>query len=451
MDIQIDKTIYQRPEELLQQLIRFNTANPPGNEKECVNYIQKLLEAAGIKSQIYARDPKRPNLVARIEGRSVDIPPLMLYGHVDVVPADENGWAHPPFSGDIAEDCVWGRGALDMKGAVAMMVSAFMRARIEKTELPGDVILCILSDEEVLGEYGARFMTENHKELFKGVKYALGEFGGFTLYIKGKKFYLIEIAQRQRCGLKAIVHGEGGHGGGSVVQGEAMARLARVLKRLDENLLPVHVTPAAEKMFNAIADHLPSMPGKILRGLTKPGWTDFVFKRLLKEKGKVFLPMFRNTVNATIVKASDKLNVIPAEAEIHLDVRLLPGFGPDDVVKELRPILGRDVELELMFFEENPQELNLGLFDMLAGILKKADPEGIPVPLLLPGSSDARFFSRLGIQTYGFVPMQLPEGLNFNRLIHAVNERIPVDTLPFGTDAFHEAMQNYGRWSIDSR
>lgn len=444
MGTQVDKTIYQRPEQLLQQLIRFDTTNPPGNEKACVEYIASVLEAAGIESKLYAKDPNRPNLVARLKGRSADVPPLLLYGHVDVVPTDEKGWAHPPFSGDISEGCVWGRGALDMKGAVAMMVSAFMKAEIEKTQLPGDVILCILSDEEMHGDFGAGFMTEKHKELFKGVKYALGEFGGFTLFIQGKKFYLIEIAQRQRCGIKAIVRGKGGHAGAAVVQGETMARLARLLKQLDKNLLPVHVTPEAEMMFNAIADRIPGKTGNILRGLTKPGWTDFIFKRILKEKGRVFLPIFRNTVNATIVKASDKLNVIPDEAEVHLDVRLLPGFDPEDVVKELRPILGKDVELEFMFYDENPQTLDMGMFDKLAGILKEADPEGIPVPMLLPGTSDARFFSRLGIQTYGFVPMQLPEELNFNSLIHAVNERIPVDTMVFGADAFHKAIQSFG-------
>ncbi len=438
---EIDKTIYQRPVELLQQLIRFDTSNPPGNERECVAYISHLLNAAGIETHLLSKDARRPNLVARLKGGK-DRPPLLLYGHVDVVPAgDASDWKYPPFEGKIVDGFVWGRGALDMKGAVAMMVSALIKAKTENARLPGDVVMCILSDEEELGEYGARFMVENHPELFKGIRYALGEFGGFTLYVGGKKFYPIEIAQKQKCGIKAIIRGPAGHGS-SLMYGGAMAKLAKMLDQLDKNDLPVHVTPAAEKMFNPMADALPFPTGWIMRQLLKPGRTDFILK-LLGEKGKVFVPMFHNTVNATIVRGGDKINVIPGEIEVHMDVRLLPGFGPDDAIKELRPIIGKDIELELLFYDAGPAETDMGLFDTLAGILKEVDPEGIPVPLLLTASTDARFFSRLGIHTYGFMPMQLPEEMNFSRTIHADNERIPVESLQFGTDVLYQAMQSF--------
>ena len=443
MEQEIDKTIYQRPVELLQHFIRFDTSNPPGNERECVTYISHLLNAAGIETHLLSRDARRPNLVARLKGRDKHLPPLLLYGHVDVVPAGDPGeWKYPPFEGRAAEGFVWGRGALDMKGGVAMMVSAFIKAKTEKAPLPGDVVLCILSDEEEMGEFGARFLVENHPEIFKGIRCALGEFGGFTLHVGGKKFYPIEIAQKQKCGIKAIIRGPAAHGS-SLMRGGTMAKLAEMLTQLDKNNLPVHITPAAKKMFKPMADALPFPSGWIMRQLLKPRRTDFILK-LLGEKGTVFVPMFHNTVNPTILKGGDKINVIPAEIEVHMDVRILPGFGPDDVIKELRPIIGTDIELELLFFEPSPVEPDMHLFDTLASILKEADPEGIPIPLLLTGSSDARFFSKLGIRTYGFIPMQLPEEMNFSRTIHAPNERIPVESLAFGTNAIFQALKGFG-------
>jgi acetylornithine deacetylase/succinyl-diaminopimelate desuccinylase-like protein len=316
-----------------------------------------------------------------------------------------------------------------------------MKAKVEGIPLPGDVILCILSDEEELGEYGARFLVENHPELFKGVRYALGEFGGFTLYVGGRKFYPIEIAQKQKCGLKAIIRAPSGHGSAHV-QGGAMARLARMLDQLDKNTLPVHVVPAVQQMFDAIAKNLPFPTNWILKQLLHPKRTDF-YLRLLGEKGKVFVPMFHNTVNATILRGGDKINVIPGEIEVQLDVRILPGFDPDDVVRELRPIIGPDIELELLFFDAGPKEIDMGLFAALVEILKDADPQGIPIPFLLTASTDARFFTRLGIQTYGFIPMKLPEDMNFSRAIHAANERIPVESLEFCAGAFFQALQRF--------
>ena len=193
-----DSTIYQRPAELLQNLIRFNTTNPPGNETACVEYIAGLCHSLGIETRTYAKDPERPNLVARIkgEGRAA---PLLLYGHVDVVSTANQDWQHPPFSGDIADGMIWGRGALDMKGGVAMMTAAFLRAEAEGLALPGDVILCILSDEEAGGEYGAAYLVEGHPELFAGVKYAIGEFGGFPIYIGGKKFFAVQVSEKSSC------------------------------------------------------------------------------------------------------------------------------------------------------------------------------------------------------------------------------------------------------------
>jgi acetylornithine deacetylase/succinyl-diaminopimelate desuccinylase-like protein len=440
MAVKIDKTIYRRPAELLQHLIRFNTSNPPGNEKECIHYINRLLKAVGIKADLLFRDPGRPNLVARIKGRG-DAAPLLLYGHVDVVPARDEEWQYPPFAGEVAGGFIWGRGALDMKGAVAMMVSAFMRAKIEKSDLPGDVILCIVSDEEEYGKYGARFLVENHADHFEGVRYALSEFGGFTLYVAGKKFYPIEIAQKQKCGIKAIIRGPEGHGS-TFVQGSAAARLGQMLSHLYSQHLPVHITPAVQKMFSAMAAALPFPKSTILRLLLNHRFTDRILN-LLGEAGRPFVPMFHHTVNPTVIRGGDKLNVIPDRIEVTMDVRLLPGFRPYDVIRELRAIIGDEIKLEPILYDPGPREPDMGLFDTLAAILKEADPEGIPIPLLLTYSSDARFFSKLGIQTYGFIPMQLLEEEYLIGTIHSANERIPVDSPSFGTDAIFQALHRF--------
>jgi acetylornithine deacetylase/succinyl-diaminopimelate desuccinylase-like protein len=435
-----EKDLYKKPVEILQNLIRINTTNPPGNEGDCIRYIQALLKEVGIESTLLSKDPKRPNLIARVKGQG-KVPPLLLYGHLDVVTTEKQDWKYPPFEGKIADGYVWGRGTLDMKGGIAMMLSALIRAKAEGTSLPGDVVFCAVCDEEVGGEFGARFLVENHPELFKDIRYALGEFGGFSLHVTGKKFYPIEIAQKKRCSIKATIKGPSGHGS-MVMQGGAVAKLGRMCTQLDQQLLPVHITPAVKMMFEPMTKALPFPAGFIMGLLLKPGLTNLVFK-ILGEKGKIFLPLFRNTVNATIIRVGDKLNVIPSEVSVEMDARLLPGCEVDELLQELHSILGHDVELEVLSQEEGPADPNLGLFNTLAEILKEADPEGIPIPLLLTGTSDARFFSRLGIQTYGYLPMQLPEEMNFSRLLHAADERIPVESVQFGADAIFEALKRF--------
>jgi len=179
--------IYQRPAELLQNLIRFDTTNPPGNEAECVSYIGSLLNETGFETTLLAKHPARPNLITRLKGRGM-APPLLLYGHVDVVTTANQNWLHPPFEGKLIEGYVWGRGALDMKGGIAMLLSACLRAKAEGLTPAGDIVLAILSDEEAGGVYGAKYLVENHTEQFNGIHYAIGEFGGFPLYIGNRKF-----------------------------------------------------------------------------------------------------------------------------------------------------------------------------------------------------------------------------------------------------------------------
>jgi acetylornithine deacetylase/succinyl-diaminopimelate desuccinylase-like protein len=431
----------QRPVELLQRLIRFDTTNPPGNEAGCIHFLNGVLQEAGIQTRLLALLPERPNLYARLPGRG-DAPPLLLYGHVDVVSTENQLWQHPPFEGLITAGYVWGRGALDMKGGIAMMVSALLRAKADGLSLPGDVIFCAVCDEEHLGEYGAKFLVEQHAGLFQGVRYALGEFGGFTITLSGQRFYPIMIAEKQSCPIKVTLRGQGGHGSLPGHAG-AMAKLGQVLQKLDRKRLPVHVTPAARLMVEKVAGALPGATGMILRQLTNPLLTDLVLD-LLGERGHTFDPLFHNTVNPTILRASDKLNVIPSQVELGLDGRLLPGCTPDDLLRELRQMLGSQVELEVVLFQPGPSELDMGLFETLSDVLRQADPGGAPVPYLLSAVTDARHFSRLGIQTYGFLPMRLPDDFNFSATLHAADERIPVEALDFGAQVIYQVLQRFG-------
>ena len=429
------------PVEILQRLIQFDTRNPPGNEAECIAFINELLTQAGIETRLLAKSSSRPNLIARLPGQG-NSPPLLLYGHVDVVPAENQGWQQPPFSGVLADGCVWGRGALDMKGGVAMMLAAVLRAKTEQTQPPGDVILAIVPDEETFGAYGAGFLVESHPEVFSGIRYALGEFGGFSLSIGRRLFYPIQIAEKQVCWLRVRFRGPGGHGS-MPVQGGAMAKVARFLQQLDTHSLPLHVTPPARLMFQTMASALGGLNRLVIQQLLNPVLSGSAL-RLLGERRRLFAPLLRNTVSPTMLGASSNFNVIPGEATVDLDGRLLPGFGPDDLIREVRAIGGGEGEIEVVRFEPGPSRLDMGLFNTLAGIIKEVDPEGVPCPLLLSGVTDGRFFSRLGIQTYGFLPMSLPEDFNFMEMVHGIDERIPVEALEFGARAIHQALQRFG-------
>ena len=425
--------------ELLQELIRFDTTNPPGDEAACVEFIRAQLEEAGCETELYAKEPSRPNLVAHIGGGTA--PPLLLQGHVDVVTTAGQAWTHPPFEGRLEDGAVWGRGALDMKAGVAMLVDAFLRAKRENVALPGDLVLLVLADEENGGDLGARFLVDEHPELFAGMRYALGEFGGFTLHLGGKRFYPIQVAEKQICWLKATVRGPGGHGA-MINRGGTVARLAKLLRDLDRKRLPVHVTPVVREFVERVAAELPRKEATVMRSLLKPRLTDTAL-RLLGDRGATTEPMLRNTVNATIVRGGEKINVVPSEIVVELDGRALPGFSPEQLIAEVQALVGRDVELELVRHDPGPAEPDLGLFETLAGVIRELDPEGIPLPLLQIGVTDGRFFSRAGVQTYGFLPMRLPEEFAFAKLIHAADERIPVEALEFGAEAVYRAIQRF--------
>jgi acetylornithine deacetylase/succinyl-diaminopimelate desuccinylase-like protein len=428
------------PAELLQRLIRFDTTNPPGNERACVEFVRDLLDEAGLETTIVARDSERPNLVARVPGAGT-APPLLLQGHVDVVPTTGQQWSRDPFGGELADGFIHGRGTLDMKGAVAMMVSAVLRVVEQGVRPRGDIVLAVLSDEEAGGDAGALHLVTERPDLLDGVKYAIGEFGGFSLDVGGRRFYPIQVDEKRVCWMRATVRGPGGHAS-MPIRGGAMAKTAALLRTLDRRRLPVHVTPVVERTIEGIAGELPTPHALVLRRLLDPRLTDRVLG-VLGERGRLFDPVLHNTVSPTIVHGGDKINVVPSEVTIELDARLLPGQTSDDVLAELRALVGDDVEFEIGRAEPGPPEPDFGLFDLLAGVLREADPTGTPIPLLLAAVTDGRHFGRLGIQTYGFTPMQLPADFRFTELIHAADERIPAGAVAFGTDAIFRVLERY--------
>ncbi len=434
--------IYTRPAELLQDLLRFDTTNPPGNERECVYYIHNLLYDAGFDTEIVGLDDNRPNLVTRLKGRG-EAPGLLMQGHVDVVTTYGQDWQHPPFGGDLIDGYVWGRGAIDMKSGVAMMVAALLRAKAEGLQPPGDVVLAVLADEEAGSDYGAKYLVEHHPYLFDGVKYAIGEAGGSTEYIGGRKFYPIQIGEKQMCWMRAIVRGPGGHAS-LPMRGGAMSKLGRMLTTLDNNRLPVHITPPVRQSIEAIAAALSPEMGNMVLGLLDPTKTDAILDRLgdlgpeAKEVARSLDAVLHNTAQPTVVRGGEKTNVIPSEIVVEFDGRLLPGYKPEDMLSEVGALLGDEVELEVVRFTAFEKPIDMSLYDTLASIMREMDPEGVPVPYVLSGVTDAVNFAKLDIQSYGFTPMKLPEGFNYIETVHAADERIPAEAMDFGTEAIYK-------------
>ncbi|MBK9125879.1 MAG: M20/M25/M40 family metallo-hydrolase [Chloroflexi bacterium] len=434
--------LYTRPEELLQHLIRFDTTNPPGNEAALIEWVADLLQANGVESTIVSKTPGRANLVARLKGRG-EAPPLLLYGHVDVVTTEGQTWTHPPFAAEVHDGYIWGRGALDMKGGDAMMIAAFLRAHAEQRDLRGDLILCLASDEEVGGEAGAKFLVREHPELIGDAAYCLSEFGAFPMDFGGHRFYPIMLTERYVHTLRATIRGPGGHGAQRYL-GTAMSKLGRILSRMDGARLPVHITPVVQAMIEAMAAHVGEPMGGALRGLLDPVRTDALLDQLDPRISRVLDSMLHNTVNPTIVSGGSKINVIPSEITLRMDGRVLPGVSPETFEAEVRALIGDDT-VELVPDMSEPSTVlgdpDLTHFETLAQVLRDAEPGAVPVPYMVSGATDGRILAQLGIQTYGFLPMNLPADFNFSATIHAADERIPVGAVTFGANAINEAVK----------
>lgn len=441
-DSPVDPALADDPADLLRHLVRFDTSNPPGNERACVEWLEALLAAGGFETTTYARDPDRPNLVARLSGGD-EASPLLLYGHVDVVPASAEDWTHPPFEAVREDGLIWGRGTLDMKGGVAMMVAAALRAAREEAPLAGDLVVLFVSDEEAGGEDGAAFVVDEHPEVLADVEFALGEFGGFPMAVAGERFYPIQVAEKTVCWSKLTFSGEAGHAS-RPRRGGAMADMARAVTAIDESRLPVHVTPPVEEMVEAIAEEVGGVRGRTVRAVLDPDRTDDVLENL-GDEGARLDALLHNTATPTVVEASESPNVVPGEVALTVDCRLLPGRTAADLQRELRAVVPDDVtyEFETVLYEPAESEPDPALFDLLADVLETADPEGTAIPFVLLAATDGRHLARAGVQSYGFTPMRVPGDFQVLDSVHAPDERIPVEALSFGTERILEVLERY--------
>jgi acetylornithine deacetylase/succinyl-diaminopimelate desuccinylase-like protein len=321
-----------------------------------------------------------------------------------------------------------------------MIVRAVLDAVQRNTPTP--LVLLVLSDEENGGTLGAGFIADEHDDALGGAKHALGEFGGASQMIAGTRFYPIQVAEKQIAWLKATVRGPGGHGAFGV-RSSAMRRLGDVLRTLDRKQPPVQITPLVREWIESMAAHVPRPQALVLRRLLDPRTADLAV-RALGPRGRIFGRVIRNTVSPTIVHGGDKINVIPSEIELQLDGRILPGRTAEDLIHELHELVGRsNVEFEVVRYEPGPPEPDLSQFELLADVIRELDPDGVPVPMLQAGVTDARHLTRAGVQSYGFLPLRLPDGFEITPLIHAADERVPADALEFGVEAIARVVDGY--------
>ncbi len=431
------------PAELLQSLIRFNTSNPPGDERDCALWIKQLFDRHSIDAQILAPDsaPHRSSVVARIQGAGKS-PPLLLHGHIDVVGVQGQRWRHEPFAGRIADECVWGRGAVDMKGGLAMMIHALLRARKATQPPPGDIIMAAVADEEMGGESGAKFLVQQHSHLFKDVIHALGEIGGFTIHIRNRRFYPIMVAEKHICRIRVVFRADGGHGS-QIHLDTAISKAAEAIKCLEKRGSALQITDTTREMMLSIASALP-FPSSIAMRMAASNATAGIALRLMNGvSARMLEPMMRNTINPTIIKGGNQENALPAEVSMLLDCRLLPNADQQDIVRDVRRVIGAEPEIKVTRYDAGPPPADLALMPFLAEILERSDPGAKAIPFMVAGGTDAKWFATIGIDTYGFTPMLLPPEMPFMSLFHGANERIPVKALEFGAELMHQAITTY--------
>lgn len=427
---------------LLQDLIRFDTTNPPGNETPCVEHIAKILKRDGVDSIVLESAPGRGNLVARLQGDG-SLPPLLLMGHVDVVPAEADKWQRPPFSGDLIDGIVWGRGATDMKQMVAMELMVFLLLKRENVPLKRDVIFMANADEETGGRMGAGWMAQNHPDLIRA-EYAINEGGPTSIVIDDKVFFVCSTAEKGSARFTLRGRGQPGHASQPHKQ-NAILPLSKAMTQLIETPLPLRVTKSARAQIEAMARHVNDGQRANLLGLLDASTYEQSLANLpLPEPQKRRLnAAMRNTAVPTILKAGSKINVIPAEAECQVDCRILPGTTRESLEQELRAVVGNEIEIEFgpiyPALESDPAS---PLFETIRQVIEAHEPGSTLVPGLITGGTDAKSVTTLGTKVLGFVPMRY-EGPSMTGLAHAHNERISVANLDFGVKVLWDVVSKF--------
>ncbi len=432
-------------EEMCAHLLRIDTTNPPGNERPAVDYLAGKLREVGYDVTILESAPGRANLVTRYRGTGAAAP-LLLAAHLDVVEADPTQWRHPPFSGAIAEGCLWGRGAIDMKNMAAMSVAILRRLAVDKPRLARDVIFAGVADEEAGCDLGSRFLVEQHPELVRA-EYAIGESGGFSLHLGDATFYPVQVAEKGLCWVRARWRGEPGHG--SMPRPDsAVVRMAEAVAALGKARFPVHPTAYLRQFLEAVAARQPAVARPLLKLLTQPEVLARVL-RLRPDAGvaRSLGALLANTASPTVIRAGGKTNVIPGVAEVEIDGRTLPGQSTEDFLRELRAVLGPDVELEVMKAAPPTvtEPIASPLYDVIARQVVAREPDATVVPYMIPGFTDAKYFTQLGARWYGFSPVKIEKasGIKFADMFHGHNERIPIAGLHWGTEVLDAVVREF--------
>ncbi|HZA51342.1 MAG TPA: M20/M25/M40 family metallo-hydrolase [Myxococcaceae bacterium] len=442
MDAGLPEPFVAESVELFRALLRIDTSNPPGRERAAAELLADSLREDGIEPRILEAAPQRANLLARLKGTGARAP-LLLTAHLDVVPADAARWRHPPFGAVEDGGWIWGRGAVDMKNMAAMSAMVLKALRREGVPLARDVILAAVADEEAGCTYGSKFLVDEHPEAVRA-EYALGELGGFTQELSGRRLYPIQVAQKGTAWIRARVEGTPGHGSIPREDNPVLV-LSEALAKLTPSALPLHPSEPARRFIRAMARAQPLLARVVLPLILRPAIADRLLARLPdRSVGRVLNAILRNTATPTVLRAGEKTNVIPAWAEAEIDGRLAPGQRVEDLLRELRAAIGPRVRLDVMHALE-PVEAppDSPMFAHLERAVREMDPQGIAVPYLIPGFTDAAPFSRLGVRYYGFAPIWFPPspGVSFSELYHGNDERIPVEGFRRGLVALYRAVR----------
>ncbi|MGH3716903.1 MAG: M20/M25/M40 family metallo-hydrolase [Micromonosporaceae bacterium] len=414
--------------EICRDLIRIDTTNTGDTatgkgERAAAEYVAAQLAEVGLEPVMHESAPGRTSLVARFPGADPSRDALLIHGHLDVVPAEPSEWSVHPFSGELRDGYLWGRGAVDMKDFDAMTLAVVRQWRREGKVPPRDLVLAFLADEEAGGRYGAHHLVDHRPELFDGVTEAIGEVGGFSLTVSDDlRLYLIETAQKGIGWIRLTATGRPGHGS-MVHDDNAVTRLCDAVARLGQHRFPIEVTPTVRAFLEQVSEAL---------GIELDPNDPELAVAKLGPIARVIGATLRNTVNPTMLDAGYKANVIPSRATGIVDGRILPG-QEDGFLDQIQELIGPDVQAE--YVEHQPAletSFDGDLVDAMAAALRETDPGAQPVPYMLSGGTDAKAFARLGIRCFGFAPLKLPPDLDFAALFHGIDERVPTDGLRFG-------------------
>ncbi len=430
---------------LLRDLVQFDTTNPPGNEILCADYIADVLRREGIVPDVTESEPGRGNVVARINGGHQET--LMLLGHTDVVAAEPEHWTHPPFSGDLTDGCVWGRGTLDMKGMVAVELMIFLMIQRQGLTLNRDLVYAATADEEAgKGNHGIGWLIDNHPEQV-AAKYILTEGGGGDVQIGNARFFTVQTGQKGIFRFKLRAKGRPGHG--SVPHEEnAVVRLSQAVVNLGTAQLPIHPSPTLRAYLEGIAESQDSETAANLLGILDPATSEASLLRAPFDDDTIasLRSLLKNTVSPTLLEAGSKINVIPGEAVAWIDGRLAPGQTQESFLEEIRPLLGEGVSIEVDQYSP-PIEATIEspLYQTIVEVIGNYEPDAKVIPSLMTGGTDAKHILPRSPDTlvYGFMPMKQSQGEEEGPLIHGHNERITVDNLLFATRVLYDVVVKF--------